>query len=495
MDAKDVPFGLIYLVEPGGSRARLAGTAGVEAGSPLAPPEVDLKRPDGSRWPLFEAAMTETMQVVENLGGRFADVPRGPWSDPPHTAVVVPVPSNKAHELAGLMVLGLSARLRFDDSYRDFVNLVTTQIATTIANARAYEEERKRAEALAEVDRAKTAFFSNVSHEFRTPLTLMLGPVEDMLSRGVGELSPAAKGQLEVVNRNGLRLLRLVNALLDFSRIEAGRVRASYQATDLTTLTCDLAGVFRAAIERAGLTLVLDCPPVSEPAYVDRDMWEKIVLNLLSNAFKYTFEGKILVSLRERSGGVELVVEDTGIGIPAEEIPRLFERFHRVESARGRTHEGSGIGLALVRELVDLHGGEIRASSTLGQGTAFTVRLPRGASHLPPEQIVASRQPRSVASGAMPFVEEALRWLPESREAGDGGRRGAARRARVASGSDARRRAGWGRRPAARARRGRQRRHAALRGAAPGRNGTGWRRWRTARRRWPPRGRTLPRSS
>jgi len=421
-DAKDVPFALIYLIEPGTSRARLAGTAGVEEGSAVAPAEVDLSRSDGSLWPLGEAFMTETMRVVESLGGRLDAVPRGPWSDPPHTAVVVPVPSNKAHELAGLMILGVSARLRFDDPYRDFFNLVTTQIATAIANARAYEEERKRAEALAELDRAKTAFFSNVSHEFRTPLTLMLGPVEDMLSRDFGELPPAAKGQLEVVNRNGLRLLRLVNALLDFSRIEAGRVRASYQPTDLATLTCDLAGVFRAAIERAGLALVLDCPPLSEPVYVDRDMWEKIVLNLLSNAFKYTFEGRILVSLRERSGAFELVVEDTGIGIPAEEIPRLFERFHRVESARGRTHEGSGIGLALVQELVHLHGGEIEASSTLGEGTAFTLRLPLGTSHLPPEQIVASRQTRTVASGALPFVEEALRWLPETQETGDGDR-------------------------------------------------------------------------
>jgi signal transduction histidine kinase len=311
------------------------------------------------------------------------------------------------------MVAGVSARLKFDAYYRDFFDLVKTQVTSTIANARSYEEERKRAEALAELDRAKTAFFSNVSHEFRTPLTLMLGPIEEMLRRSYFELSPATKDQLEIVNRNGLRLLRLVNTLLDFARIEAGRVRAIYQPTDLASFTADLASVFRAAIERAGLRLVVDCPTLSEQVYVDRDMWEKILLNLLSNAFKFTFKGQIEVTLRAASEAVELHVADTGTGIPAEEMPHLFERFHRVQNARGRTHEGSGIGLALVQELVRLHGGIITAKSEVGKGTTFTIKIPTGAAHLPSDQIGSERQLSSATTGAKSYVEEAMRWLPD----------------------------------------------------------------------------------
>jgi signal transduction histidine kinase len=177
------------------------------------------------------------------------------------------------------------------------LNLVSGQIAASIANARAYEAERKRAEALAEIDRAKTAFFSNVSHEFRTPLTLMLGPLQDLLARSQTHLTPTAKEQLELANRNGARLLRLVNTLLDFSRIQAGRMQAVYQATDLAGFTSELASVFRAATEKAGLRLTVNCVPLREPVYVDRDMWEKIVLNLISNAFKFTFDGEIVVNM------------------------------------------------------------------------------------------------------------------------------------------------------------------------------------------------------
>src|SRR5690606_32860290 len=231
------------------------------------------------------------------------------------------------------------------------------------ANARALEAERARAETLAELDRAKTAFFSNVSHEFRTPLTLMLGPLEDLLAGATDPLTPSQRGTLEVTHRNALRLLKLVNSLLDFSRIEAGRTEASYERTDLAELTADLASSFRSAIERAGLRFIVDTPPLPQPVYVDREMWEKIVLNFLSNAFKFTLEGEIAVTLRAVDDAVELEVRDTGVGIPADELDLVFQRFHRVKGARGRTHEGTGIGLALVQELVKLHGGSVHARS------------------------------------------------------------------------------------------------------------------------------------
>ena len=148
---------------------------------------------------------------------------------------------------------------------------------------------------------------------------------------------------------------------------------------------------FRSATEKAGLELELDCPTLAEPVYVDRLMWEKVVLNLVSNAFKFTFDGKIAVSLKPNGRNVELRVSDSGVGIPPEELPRVFERFHRIENTRSRTHEGSGIGLALVQELVKLHGGSIRVESTVGKGTTFTVSLPLGKDHLPAERTGATR--------------------------------------------------------------------------------------------------------
>jgi PAS domain S-box-containing protein len=240
-----------------------------------------------------------------------------------------------------------------------------------------------------------------------------------MMSRGEGALA-AERAELRRVHRNGLRLLKLVNTLLDFSRLEAGRVQATYEPTDLAALTAELASSFRSAIEKAGLRLVVDCPPLPAPVYVDRDMWEKVVLNLLSNAFKFTFAGEIKVVLRPAAEGasVELRVQDTGTGIAAHELPRLFERFHRIAGARGRTHEGTGIGLALVQELVKLHGGVIAVTSELGRGSTFSVQLPFGSAHLPRERLGAALALSSTAMRTEAYVEEALRWLPEEEVAG-----------------------------------------------------------------------------
>ena len=377
-NVSDLPFTLFYLLDEAGGRATLASSAGMPRGTPQSPLEIDAT----------DAAAT--------WRGDEGGTPR---------AVVLPMRKSGQVRVSGFVVAGVSPRLAFDEEYRTFLDLLASQVGAAVANARSYEEEKRRAEALAELDRAKTAFFSNVSHEFRTPLSLMLGPVEDMIAGGNREL--------EVVHRNGLRLLRLVNTLLDVSRIEAGRIRATYRPTDLAALTADLASVFRAAIERAGLGLVVDTKPLSQPVHVDHDMWEKIVLNLLSNAFKFTFEGSITIILSEFEGRARLTVRDTGTGIPEDELPLIFDRFHRIENARARTHEGSGIGLALVHDLVRLHGGTIEAESKPGVGTAFTVTIPLGSAHLPPEQIGAGPALASTRTAGNAYVEEALRWLEE----------------------------------------------------------------------------------
>jgi signal transduction histidine kinase len=408
---KDLPFALLYLLDADGRQLRLVSRTGIGA-EHRAPQSVDLDRDESTRWPFAEALRTEQMQVATGLDD-LPPVSFGTSRHVPDTVAVVPIRSNIPHKPAGVLVVGISPRMRLDKLYSSFLELVGAQIATALANARAYEEERRRAAALAELDRAKTAFFSNVSHEFRTPLTLMLGPLHDTLANA--QLPATLRPQLEVAHRNSLRLLKLVNSLLDFSRIEAGRVSASFEPIDLGAFTYDLASNFRSAMERAGLQFDVSCE-LQAPVHVDREMWEKIVLNLLSNAFKYTLQGGVRVHLRDARGFAVLEVSDTGAGIAAHELPRLFERFHRIEGAQARTHEGSGIGLALVQELVKLHGGAIEAESEVGRGSTFRVRIPLGTAHLQPERIRAARGAVSTAIGSQAFVQEALRWLPDADE-------------------------------------------------------------------------------
>ncbi|MEO8327219.1 MAG: HAMP domain-containing sensor histidine kinase, partial [Nitrospirota bacterium] len=407
----DVPFALFYCMENDGKSARLVRSVGPAPGA-LSPQQVSLDPLCKEVWPFAKVLLANPV-VVNDLTPLFESGQTGPYAEPPGSAVVQHIMLPGMIHPFGFLVAGVSSRRPLDDPYRIFYDMLGEAVTNALGKARAFEEECKRAEALAELDRVKTAFFSNVSHEFRTPLTLMLGPVEELLTQGHTDLSPAAKGQLEVINRNGLRLLRLVNSLLDFSRIEAGRVQASYEPTDLAAITTDLASSFRSATERAGLRLIVNCQILPEPVYVDKDMWEKIVLNLLSNAFKFTFKGEITVTLQQIGQLAELRVGDTGVGISMEHLPRIFDRFHRVENIRSRTHEGSGIGLALVQELVKLHGGTVRAESTLNAGSTFIVTIPLGTEHLPSDRIGANRASlASTGTGTAPFVEEALRWLP-----------------------------------------------------------------------------------
>jgi signal transduction histidine kinase len=325
----------------------------------------------------FDSALPRDGIVVE-LGQRASGLSMIDWPAPPERAIIVPLRLREHGDAPGFLVLGIHPGRAFDDAYRQFVHRIAQQIAIDLASARAYEQERQRAEALAEIDRAKTAFFSNVSHEFRTPLALMLGPLEEVLSEAHEQLSPERHEQLVTVRRNALRLLKLVNTLLDFSRIEAGRVQAAYEPTDLASVTSEIASVFRSAMENLGLRFSVECQPIAEPVYVDRDMWEKVVLNLLSNAFKFTFEGEVAVTLKPVDGAVDLQVRDTGVGIPEEHRERVFERFHRIEGTHARTYESTGIGLALVQELIKLHGGSVRVESAVGKAARLRRRFHAG---------------------------------------------------------------------------------------------------------------------
>ena len=412
---RDIPFAVIYIIENGGHAAHLAASVGLEANGWHPSSLVTLDGDGQVSWPPLSTVLKERCPLeVDDLGAYLTDLPQRPWSEAVRRALVLPIQAAASEHLAGLLVAGVSPRRPLDAPYRGFLDLVAGHLSSALADARAYESERKRAEALAELDRAKTAFFTNISHEFRTPLTLMLGPLEEEL-----RANPQAQARLEVVHRNSLRLLKLVNTLLDFSRIEAGRSHATYQATDLSTATAELASQFRSAAEKVGLRLLVTCPPLPFEMYVDRGMWEKILFNLLSNAMKFTFEGAIEVSLsaeQPRSPGEPcalLRVRDTGVGIPQAELPRIFERFHRVRGVQARTHEGTGIGLALVKELVQLHGGDLEVASVEGRGSCFTVRIPSGTAHLPPAQITSGSVAPPDLSAAAAFVQEVLRWTPE----------------------------------------------------------------------------------
>lgn len=408
-NAHDAAFALFYLANAEGKTARLVQQTGLAASSAAARPHLSFEDDDAA-WPLAEASRTGQPVIVSGLQERFGLLPGGPWPENTHTAVVLPIARAGQSAPYGYLVAGISPRRALDEDYLSFLKLAATHVASAMANAEAYAEEKRRSEALAEIDRAKTAFFSNVSHEFRTPLTLMLGPLADLLNRR-DAVPESVRPQLELTYRNSQRLLKLVNSLLDFSRLEAGRLQANYEPVDLGSFTAELAAVFRSTIEKAGLRYRVDCQPTQVPAYVDRDLWEKIVFNLLSNAFKFTMAGEIALTLSESVHQLELTVRDTGVGIPASELPNVFKRFHRIENPRSRTHEGTGIGLALAQELAKLHGGSIRVASEFGVGTTFTVTLPTGKAHLPAAQVNSTPALASHRATTQAYADEAQRWV------------------------------------------------------------------------------------
>ena len=403
---QDLPFAALYLPEDHEPELLLvAQTANV-------PPDALPQRLGRDAWaplPVNEAERTGLPQMADGIAQQFGAI-RGAWSEPVQQACVLPLVVAGQTPNVGALVVGISPRRRLDDAYRSFLSLVASQVAARLGEIRARLEERQKAEALAELDRAKNVFFSNVSHELRTPLTLMLGPLQDALRSP--ELPATLQQPVALALRNGQRLRKLVNSLLEFSRIEAGRVEASFQPTDLALLTRDFASAFRSAVEHAGLRFVVECEPLPSEVFVDVDMWEKVVLNLLSNAFKFTFEGEIAVSLQLRGAHAVLRVRDTGIGMDEEALAHVFDRFHRVAGAKSRSHEGTGIGLALVKELVKLHGGRVDVSSEPGRGSCFTVSVPLGVAHLPAHRVGMGVGMASASAGSLApsdvFIEDGL---------------------------------------------------------------------------------------
>ncbi|KAK9762744.1 hypothetical protein K7432_011228 [Basidiobolus ranarum] len=405
---------------------QLVETVGISNSHIAAPRKVCLSESeDNHPWRrIFDQVMkTKAVVLIDNLSELFDDLPTRGWDEPVRMAVACPIVGNDQDGILGMLLMGLNSRRSYDEDYKTFIELLSRQTGTVLATIRAYEDQVNRVEALAAIDRAKTSFFSSVSHELRTPLTLILGPIKESLADN--SLTLDHKTRLNMVHRNSKRLLRLVNSLLDFSRIEAGRLQATYQETDLGKFTADLASVFRSAIEKGGLKFEVECDEGGKLVWVDPEMWEKIVFNLIGNAFKFTMKGIIKVNMGPSPDrtSVILTVSDTGSGIPPHEIHRIFERFHRVEGQRGRSHEGTGIGLSLTQELVKLHGGKVDVSSEFGRGSTFTITIPYGYTHLPPDQLI-ERGAQSIDgqnmerpwSYGLSVVEEARQWQPSDDE-------------------------------------------------------------------------------
>jgi signal transduction histidine kinase len=405
----DFPFACFYTITDG--TAILADCTADMTGMQL-PPVISLEGNDRLGL-LMKATLTNKQpEVLQNAGDHLGRLPQGAWSIPPTNVIVLPIIQGGIKDPYGLLLVGLNPYRLPDEKYRSFFSLLADQVTTSFGNIHFLEEERKRAQALAEIDQAKTIFFSNISHEFRTPLTLLLGPIEDAINEpGIRENN---KVRLEVAYRNALRMQKLVNTLLDFSRIEAGRAEGEFSAVDIAGFTAELASSFRSAIERAGLQLHLQLGNVAEEVYVDTSMWEKIILNLVSNAFKYTSHGSIIVAVQGGKGQVSVSVSDTGVGIPENQLGLIFDRFHRVENNTVRSQEGTGIGLSLVKELVRIHQGSIEVQSRQGEGSTFTVVLPTGKTHLPAERITTQTTYHLTGSERNVYVEESLKWLPDT---------------------------------------------------------------------------------
>jgi signal transduction histidine kinase/CheY-like chemotaxis protein len=395
----DLPFAAVYADDEADGRVRLRGaTPGAAAGMP----ELLASFTDhGSVGADGVRLVAELPVLLPSLAARLGN-------SCPEQALVITLTGTADATTNGsstaALVLGVSRFRPLDDQYRGFCRLVADRVSAMMANATAFQGERRRAESLAQLNRAKTTFLANVSHEFRTPLALMLGPLDDALRSLSGDDTLADR--LRIVERNGQRLLRLVNGLLDFSRVEAGESQPQLAVVDLGPLTAGIASSFAEVCRLAGIDLVLDCQAVWAKA--DAAMWETIVLNLVSNAFKYTLSGSIAVTVApDADGGATMTVSDTGTGIAAEDLPRLFDRFYRPADTGGRTAEGSGIGLALVRSLVEMHDGAIGVDSTPGRGTTVRVSLP--AAVAPPSASgAASIAPSSKAGD---YADEAAGWI------------------------------------------------------------------------------------
>ncbi len=331
---------------------------------------------------IFAQMLATKQPVVVNTVSAGVDTDLGKRDG---TKALLAVPLLAESKITGCIVL---QQVNSDRQWKpDEVTLaqsVANQAAIAVQQADLYQKSRCQAEQLLELDQQKNAFFQNISHEFRTPLTLTIGPLESAVERNEG----LDAEQSVIALRNSRRLLRLVNQLLDLQRLDAGKMQPTFRPCDLALFTTEVVEAFHTYCERKQITLTTEISACA-PVYLDMEKFDKVLYNLLSNAMKFTPSGKsITVRLNEANGKAQLQVSDEGIGIREDQIPHLFERFRQADGSANRHYEGTGLGLSLVQELSELHGGKVSVQSVYGQGTTFTIDLPLGSSHLPASQVV-----------------------------------------------------------------------------------------------------------
>lgn len=356
--------------------AHAASVSDVEQAATVTMDELAEATDDLTHGLLFVQEGSELRAVAE-----FGKIPSNwPRALDPHDPLVeerdatrVPISLRTGDDAAALLLLAPHPLRPLDEDHLRFLDLVGEQVrqALTLADARAKEQARIRA--LAEIDAAKTAFLSNVSHEFRTPLTLILGPLEDAINEKRHLDDP---DELASMHQSAHRLLRMVNGLLDVARMDAGRRTIDPEHTDVVGLSRDLLRPFEAAAARSGLELEIALDEEIGSIETDPRLWETILLNLTANAVKYTMVGSVGVTVARENQEIVIRVVDTGIGIPTEDLPKVFDRFHRVQGRAARSIEGTGLGLSLVHDAVRSLGGQVSVTSPPGAGTTFEVRLP-----------------------------------------------------------------------------------------------------------------------
>ncbi|CAG8443530.1 7086_t:CDS:10, partial [Scutellospora calospora] len=338
---------------------------------------------------------------------------------------------SEGQALSVILIYGINRFRALDEQYIEFLHSVTENVNTYLLHGVKIDEEKKRSKVLADLNYQKVVFFQGISHELKTPLTLMLSPLDDVIN--VYTQDASIMPYLQTIRRNAHRLLKLINSLLQFSNMEADKFEAHYREMNIVEFTQELALDFKIIAKKLGLDFNIEIPHPEEfnqimgdKIYLDHDIYETIIFNLYfgfkgSNALKYTWNGSITIRLyfdhKDNKKMVVLEVSDTGVGIPETSLPHIFQRFYRVESQGSRSHEGTGIGLALVKELITRQGGDITVSSKVNHGTTFKCWFPIRYENLPPNQIYFNKvenpinRDQELYTNRQLYLEESSQWI------------------------------------------------------------------------------------
>jgi signal transduction histidine kinase/DNA-binding response OmpR family regulator len=399
----DLPFASIYLLDPSRKKAELRASTGIQPETGASPETILLS---SGIHPLASAALSARAEILE-VGRQLGPLPSGAWTIPPRELVVVPLQATREREQIGLIIAGANPYCPVDTEYRAFFEAVARHTSALIIRAGLQGKQRKLATEMEQQKRTWASFLDFASKEFRTPLTVTLG----LLDKVLGEYGPNEPhhAALRLTRRTTLRLWNAVDTFLDLIRVQTDRLKPVFAPVDLSSVTEELARAFASELARPNISFSLDCPPLGENVYVDRRLWERLILGLLVSAVSRTDAGEIGISIRRIGPWIDTAVWDTGTSIPEHEKTNKFEPFGSGGSVSGRT------GLSLARHFAARHGGHVTVESGSGKGNKFVVSIPRGRAHLAAEHVLETPEDiRASVNALHAFVEDATRWTPEN---------------------------------------------------------------------------------